>query len=80
MIGNFVDAEPTEKAINASLQVIEYVKSFQNNADNDYEFITHDDAVIDPFAATLCPGKELYAIWREHDDFVNQTSICNCMR
>ena len=80
MIGNFVDAEPTEKAVNASLQVIEYVKSIQNNLELNYEFITHDDAIINPDAATLCPGKEMYAIWREHDDFVNQTSVCSCSR
>ena len=52
MIGNFVDAEPTEKAVNASLQVIEYVKSIQSNLELNYEFITHDDAIIDPDAAT----------------------------
>ena len=80
MIGNFVDAEPTEKAVNASLQVIEYVKSIHSNLEFDYEFITHDDAITDPEAATLCPGKEMYAIWREHDDFVNQTSVCSCSR
>ena len=80
MIGHFVDAKPTEKAVNASLQVIEYVKSIQNNAENDYEFITHDDAVNNPPAATLCPGKELYAVWQHHEDFVNQTSVCECMR
>lgn len=80
MIGNFLASKPTEKAINASLQVIEYVKSIQNNTENDYEFITHDDAITNPDAGTICPGKELYAIWTEHDDFVNQTSVCNCTR
>ena len=78
MIGNFVDDEPNEKAFNASLQVIEYVKSIQNNLENDYEFITHGDAIDNTGAATLCPGKELYAIWKNHDDFVNQTSVCKC--
>ena len=86
MIGNFVDAEPTEKAVNASLQLIEYIKSIQNNSESDYEFITHDDAIDNPGAgdnpdaATLCPGKELYAIWENHEDFVNQTSVCKCTR
>ena len=78
MIGNFVDDEPNEKAVNASLQVIEYVKSIQNNLENDYEFITHGDASDNPGAATLCPGKELYAIWKNQDDFVNQTNVCKC--
>ena len=81
IIGNFVDQSPTEKALNASLQLIEYVKSIQNNFENDFEFITHDDAIDNPDnpdAATLCPGQELYAIWKEYDDFVNQTSTCKC--
>ena len=80
MIGNFVNEEPTEKAVNASLQLIEYIKSIQNNSENDYEFITHDDAIDNPGAATACPGKELLAIWENHDDFVNQTSVCKCTR
>ena len=72
MIGTFVETEPSEAAINASYQLIEYVKSV--------EFITHDDAIDYPDTATLCPGKDLYEIWKEHDDFVNQTSVCNCQR
>ena len=80
MIGNFIDKPPSEKAINASLQLIGYVKSVKSNLQNDYEFITHDDAIDNPGAATLCPGKELYSIWKEHDEFVNQTSVCKCDR
>ena len=83
MIGNFVEKPPTEKALNASLQLIEYIKPMQSNLYYDFEFITHDDAINNPSkpdAATLCPGKELYAIWKEHDDFVNQTNSCMCMQ
>ena len=80
MIGTFVETEPSEAAINASYQLIEYVKSIQSNPDHDFEFITHDDAIDYPDTATLCPGKDLYEIWKEHDDFVNQTSVCNCQR
>ena len=80
MIGNFVEEEPTEKAVNASHQLIDYVKSIQSNLEDEYEFITHDDAINNPDAATLCPGKELYAIWKSHADFVNQTSVCKCTR
>ena len=86
MIGNFVNEKPTEKAVNASLQLIEYIKSIQNNSEIDYEFITHNDAIDNPGvgdnpgAATACPGKELLAIWENHDDFVNQTSVCKCTR
>lgn len=80
MIGNFNDISPSEKAVNASLQLIEYIKSIQINFENNYEFITHDDAIDNPGAATLCPGKELYAVWKEYDDFVNQTSVCQCIR
>ena len=76
MIGNFIDEKPSEKAVNASLQVIEYIKSIQNNFEHDYEFITHDDAIDNAGTTTLCPGNELYAIWKNHDDFVNQTSVC----
>ena len=83
MIGTFVTEAPTEKALNASLQLINYIKSMQNNSQNDFEFITHDDAIENPDnpdAATLCPGHALYEIWKEHDDFVNQTSVCQCLR
>ena len=78
MIGNFVDEEPSEKAVKASLQVIEYVKSIQNNSKSDFVLITHADVMDEPGAATLCPGKELYDIWKNHDDFVNETSVCKC--
>ena len=78
MIGTFVTEAPTEKALNASLQLINYIKSMQNNSQNDFEFITHDDAI--ETGATLCPGRALYDIWKEHDDFVNQTSVCQCLR
>ena len=78
MIGNFHETEPSENAVNASLQLIEYVKSIQSNFENDFEFITHKDAGIN--VITPCPGKNLYAIWEEHDDFVNQTSVCDCER
>ena len=80
MIGNFIEKSPTEQAVNASVQLIEYIKSVQSNMQNEYEFITHDDAIDNPGAATLCPGEELYSIWKEHDDFVNETSVCKCMR
>ena len=80
MIGTFVETEPSEAAINASYQLIEYVKSIQSNPEHNFEFITHDDAIDYPDTATLCPGKDLYEIWKEHDDFVNQTSVCNCQR
>ena len=79
MIGTFTDIKPSEKALNASYQLIEYVKAIQSNPENEFEFITHDDA-IGTDAATLCPGKELYDIWKEHDDFVNKTSTCICQR
>ena len=80
MIGTFVDIKPSEKALKASYQLIEYVKAIQSNPENDFEFITHDDAINYPDTSTLCPGEDLYQIWKEHDDFVNETSFCNCQR
>ena len=80
MIGDFTDKKPSDLAMNASLELVKYIKLIQRNLTNEFEFITHNDAINNPGAATLCPGKELYAIWKEYDDFVNQTSVCNCTR
>lgn len=74
MIGDFTDKKPGDLAMNASLQLIKYIKLIQRNLTNDYEFITHNDV----HNTTVCPGEELYAIWKEYDDFVNQTSVCKC--
>ena len=80
MIGTFNgNIKPSEKALNASYQLIDYVIAIQSNPENVFKFITHDDA-IGTDAATLYPGKELYDIWKEHDDFVNETSTCICQR
>ena len=75
MIGTFTNIKPSEKAVNASFQLIEYVKAIQSNPENEFEFITHGDVTETP---TLCPGKDLYEIWKEHNDFVNETSVCYC--
>ena len=75
MMGTFTNIKPSEAALNASYQLIEYVKAIQSNPENEFEFITHGDVTDAP---TLCPGKDLYEIWEEHNDFVNETSVCHC--